>query len=245
MKSVFKVASWLAGVALAASLTAATTSWAADGHDDHAAAAGEHGGHGDTHGGSHEINWVYGVLGEGAEGEEPTLLFRTPGMPVPLLAYLINSAILFTLLFKFGKQPVMDGLAKRREDIMRGMDEAAAMRKEAMAQLEVHEAKLQKVESEIARIRTEMREAAEAERAHVLAEAKKRRERMERDAKQMIAHELKNAKEQLLEETVRTAMQRAEALLVQAASDADHERLAEEYLSSLTQKLPALPGGQA
>jgi F0F1-type ATP synthase membrane subunit b/b' len=247
-KPMIKASRWFAGSALGAGLMAATTVWAADehgaGHDDHAAGhaeAGEHGGHG----GSHEINWIYGVLGEGAEGEEPTLLFRSPGMPVPLLAYLINSAILFTILFKFGKQPLMDGLAKRREEIMRGMEEAAAMRKEAMAQLAVHEAKLEKVDAEVARIRTEMRQAAEAERTHILAEAKKRRERMERDAKQMIAQELKSAKEQLLEETVRIALQRAEILLTQAASDADHERLCEEYLGSLTQQLPGMPGGRA
>lgn len=243
MKPMTKATRWLAGATLVAGLTAATTAIAADGHDGHGhAEAGEHGA--GEHDG-HEINWIYGVLGESVDAEEPTLLFRTPGMPVPLLAYLINSGILFALLFKFGKQPIVDGLAKRREDIMRGIEEAAAMRKEASAQLEVHQAKLEKIEAEVTRIRTEMRQAAEAERIHILAEAKKRRERMERDAKQMIAHELKSAKEQLLEETVRTAMQRAEALLTQSASDADHERLAEEYLSSLTQKLPAFPGGRA
>ena len=247
-----EAARWLAGTLFSLTLAASATAWAADehgGHDGHAAAgehgAEEHGAEHGEHGGSHDINWIYGVLGESADASEPTLLFRTPGMPVPLLAYLINSAILFTILFKFGRQPVMDGLAKRREDIMRGMEEAAAMRKEAMAQLEVHEAKLQKIEAEVTRIRTEMREAAEAERTHILAEAKKRRERMERDAKHMIALELKNAKEQLLEETVRSAMERAEALLTQSASDADHERLCEEYLGSLTQKLPGVSGGRA
>src|SRR5690606_6566912 len=184
--SLHKSSRWLAGAALIMGLTAGTSVSAADEH-----------GHGDEHGASHENNWLYGLLGEGAEGEEPTLLFRSPGMPVPLLANHINSAILFTLPFKFGKEPVMNGLAKRREDIMRSMQEADAMRKEALAQLEVHQAKLEKIEAEVTRIRTEMREAAEAERTHILAEAKKRRERMERDAKQMIAHELKNAKEQL------------------------------------------------
>lgn len=242
-----KATRWVAGSGLAAGLFFSVGAYAAEHQaDGHAAGghaeAGEHGS--DEHGG-HEINWIYGVLGEGAEGEAPSLLFRSPGMPVPLLAYLINSAILFTLLFKFGKGPIMDGLAKRREDIMRGMEEAAAMRKEAMAQLEVHEAKLAKIDAEITRLRAEMKEAAEAERAHILVEAKKRRERMERDAKQMIAQELKNAKEQLLEETVRAAMQRAETLLTQSASDADHERLCEEYLGSLAQKLPGAPGGRA
>src|SRR5690606_13950922 len=141
------------------------------------------GGHGDGHA---EVSWVYGVLGESDQIETPNFWFRTPGMPVPLLANLFNTAILFGLLYRFGRKPVMDGLARRRENLMRGMDEAARMRAEATEQLRAYELKLEKVDAEITRIRTEMREAAEAERAAILAEAKRRRERMERDAKRMI-----------------------------------------------------------
>lgn len=207
--------------------------------------------HGDEHGsaehgehGSQGINWFYGFVGE-AEGEEPSLLWRSPGMPVPLLAHLINSAILFTLLYKVGRKPIVEGLAKRREQIMRGMEEAAAMRNEAVEQLKAYEAKLASVDAEITRIRKDMREAADTERAAILAEAKKRHERMERDAKRMIDLELKNAREQLMEETVRIAMQRATALVAQAASDADHERLCEEYLTAVQAKLPGVAGGHS
>lgn len=207
-------------------------------------AAGEHGAaeHGEH--GSHGINWYYGFVGE-AYDEEPSLLWRSPGMPVPLLAHLINSAILFTILYKVGRKPIVEGLAKRRETIMKGMEEAAAMRNEAVEQLKAYEAKFASVDAEIARIRKDLREAADAERTAILAEAKKRHERMERDAKRMIEQELKNAREELMEETVRIAMQRATALVAQAASDADHERLCEEYLNSVQAKLPGAVGGHS
>lgn len=224
----------LAAVA-ASTLALETQAFArADHHDE---------GHGDEHGG-HGINWFYGFVGE-AEGEEPSLLWRSPGMPVPLLAHLINSAILFTILYKVGRKPIVEGLAKRREQIMRGMEEAAAMRNEAVEQLKAYEAKLASVDAEITRIRKDMREAADAERAVILAEAKKRHERMERDAKHLIELELKNAREQLMEETVRIAMARATALVSEAASDADHERLCEEYLNSVQTKLPSVAGGHS
>lgn len=225
---------WLGlGVVAVALLGAPCAAWARAEHGD---AHGEHG--------HQSINWVYGFLGE-AEGEEPSLLWRTPGMPVPLLAHLINSAILFTILYKVGRKPIVDGLAKRRETIMRGMEEAAAMRNEAVEQLKAYEAKLASVDAEITRIRKDMREAADAERAVILAEAKKRHERMERDAKRMIEQELKSAREALMEETVRIAMERATALVSQAASDADHERLCEEYLNSVQAKLPSVAGGHS
>jgi F0F1-type ATP synthase membrane subunit b/b' len=210
--------------------------------------------HGDTHaesehgasdhGGHQGINWFYGFVGE-SEEDEPSLLWRSPGMPVPLFAYLINSAILFTILFKVGRKPIVEGLAKRREQIMRGMEEAAAMRSEAVEQLKAYETKLASVDAEITRIRKDMREAADAERAAILAEAKKRHERMERDAKRMIEQELKNAREELLEQTVRKAMESATTLVAQSASDADHERLCEEYLNSVQTKLPGVAGGHS
>lgn len=180
-----------------------------------------------------EVNWYYGILGESDEISEPSVLWRMAGMPVPLAAQFFNSFLLFYLLYRFGKKPVVEGLRSRREAIMKGMDSAAAMKAEAERELNDYEAKLGKIDAEIERVRREMRAAAEAERAQVLAEAKKRRERLERDAKLLIQQELKAARETLMEETVRTAVQSAEGLVKQKVTEADHQRLSEEYLASL------------
>lgn len=216
-----------AGIALllwAASNLCSTPALAADDHG-----AGEV--HGDVHGS--EVNWFYGFFGESEDIAEPTWAKRTPGMPVPLAAQAFNSLLLFFFLYRFGKQPVLDGLRQRRESIMKGMDAAAKMKAEAEASLGEYEAKLAQLDRAIERVRREMREAAEAERASILEEAKKRRERMERDAKILIQQELKAAREALLHETIRTAMDSAERIVREKSTAGDHERLSEDYLASL------------
>ncbi len=210
-----------------------------EGSDSH---AGEHGEHADGH---HDINWYYGMLGASDEIDHPTLAYRTPDMPVPFAAYAFNSAILFFLLYRFGKQPVVDALKARRNRIMQGMDEAAKMKAEAEQQLAHYRSKLDRIDAEVSRIRKEMREAAEAERVNILAEAKKRRGRMEAEAKQLIEQELKAAREALFAETVRSAMDTAERLLQQQANASDHQRLSDEYVGSLKGGLVNARGGVA
>ncbi len=219
---------------------------AADEHEDdhgaqkvdaHEVADAEHGGH-DAHGVG-EVNWYYGIFGESEDAEEPSLFFRTPGMPVPLLAQLFNTLLLFVILYRFGKAPIMSALRARRESIMKGIDAASKMKAEAQASLDQYEAKLAKVDQEIERVRREMREAAVAERENILEEAKRRRERMERDAKLLVEQELKAAREILLQETIRTAVQSAEGIVTNKASSADHQRLSEEYLGSLQASIEA------
>jgi F-type H+-transporting ATPase subunit b len=192
---------------------------------------------GDAHEGGHEVNYFYGLLGESDEVSEPSVMYRPTGMPVPLAAQLFNSAVLFGLLYKFGKGPVKEGLRRRREGVVKDLEAAAKMKAEAESQLAEHEARLQRVDSEIDRLKREMREAAQAERTAILAEAKKRRERMERDAQLLITQELKAAREQLFASTVHTAVQGAKQLVESKANAEDHVRLSEEYLSGLRASL--------
>ena len=201
----------------------------------------EHGGH-DA---AHSFNLYYGLLGENAEIDHPTLAYRTPGMPVPFVAYLFNAALLFYLLFRFGKKPLMMGLHARRQRILHGMEEAGKMKADAEAQLAQYQAKLDSIEQEVARIRKEMREAADAERSQILADAKRRRERMELEAKQLIVQELKAAREQLFKETVKSAMETAQRTLQQQVAADDHQRLSDEYVATLSTSLSVVRGGQA
>lgn len=199
------------------------------------------------HGGEHhvptfdDVNWFYGLLGE-KEGVEPSLLWREPGQPVPVLALVINSLILFGLLYRFGKQPIMDGLRSRKNAILKGMDEAARLKKDAEARLAEYEHKLAHIQDEVDRVHRELRETGEHERARILAEAKERRARMEREARLLIEQELKAVRELLLKETVRGALRTAEEDLRAKITPADQQRLAEEYLASLKKAAPALRG---
>jgi F-type H+-transporting ATPase subunit b len=194
-------------------------------------ASAEHG-HGDGEHENADINWSYGFLGE-KEGVEPDLLYRPKGMPPPFLANVANALMLFGILVVFGRKPIAEALKHRKQRIVAGMDEAARMRGEAQAKLTEYEDKLKRLDSEVERIRTEMREAAEAERRRILSEAKERRERMERDAHLLVEQELKAAHDVLVRETVNGALTSAEEILTSRLTDADHDRLTAEYLDNI------------
>jgi F-type H+-transporting ATPase subunit b len=203
----------------------------------HVDAHGEHGAEHGAHGGEHaptfdDINWVYGFLGE-KEGEEPSLLWRPKGMPVPFGALALNAAILYFLLFKFGRKPIGDALRARKLGIMKGMEDAAKMKAEAEASLAKYQKKLDEIDSEVARIKREAKEQGEAESARILGEAKERRARMERDARLLVEQELKAARENLTRDTVRAAVKSAEGMLTAKVGDADQQRLGDEFLASI------------
>lgn len=188
-----------------------------------------------------EYNWYYGFLGE-KEGAEPSILFRPKGMPVPFGAMLLNSAILYYLLVRFAKKPISDALKSRKSTILRGMEEAGKMKSDAEARLADYEQKLATIDEEIERVRAEMRSAGQAERARILAEAKEKRARMERDAETLISQELKAARETLLADTAQGAIRSAEKALLAKLGAADQTRLAEEYLSTLKVSASTLRG---
>jgi len=226
------------------------------GHGDHAHGTeaphadphGEAAAHGEGHDGGHghaitldDFNWYYGMLAE-QEGAEPSLLFRPKGMPVPFAALLLNSLILYYLLYRMLGGTVRDGLKKRKETILRGMEEASKMKREAEEQLAFYEAKLAGIDEEITRIRSQMKTTAEAERTRVLAEAKERRTRMERDALVLVEQELRAERQRLLEQTISSAVQSATESIVGRIGEQDQQRFAEEYLQGFRQAASSIRG---
>jgi F-type H+-transporting ATPase subunit b len=210
-------------------------------HDEHGADqehGATHGGH-DAHG-EHalgEINWMSGILGESKEASEPSLLWRPVGMPPPVGAQLINSGILFFILFRVARKPVAEGLKKRKQTILQGFAEAGQMKEAAAARLAEYEQKLAAIDDEINRVRVQMQQGAEQERARVLQEAKERCERMERDAKLLIEQELKAAREQLIAETSKRALDSAQKLVAAQVTAGDKDRLLQEYLATLSKSV--------
>lgn len=230
----------LASVALALALTFSFSAFANEPQESvHDANAHDHDEHGPT---LDDVNWYYGFLGEKDDLEEPNLLWRKKGMPVPFGALALNTLILYFVLYKVLGRTVSDGLRKRKEGILRGMEEAAKMKKEAEAQLESYEQKLASVDQEVVRIQTQMRKAAEAEHARILQEAKERRERMEREAHLLVQQELKAVRESLIETTLASALKSAEQTLRERLGEADQQRLAEEYLANVRRSGAQLRG---
>jgi F-type H+-transporting ATPase subunit b len=193
---------------------------------------------GDSHGGHGvgEINWYHGLVAE-REGVEPSLLWRSKGTPPPVLAMVFNTAVLFYLIGRYGAPKMSEALRKRKLGIMQGINEAQQMKEDAEDRLAEYEEKLQHIGDEIERVKREMREAGEAERVRVLAEAKEKRVRLERDALLLIDQELNAARELLLRETVRSAVNSAQELLTRNVSVNDQHRLTDEYIKGVSSAL--------
>ncbi len=209
----------------------------ADPHGAHGAAEG----HGDAHGGGehHELppfNWVNGLIGE-KEGVEPSLLWRGKGTPPPFLALLLNFGLLVGLGIRFAKKPIVDGVKDRKKNIMRDIDEATKTKAAAKKRYTEYKKKLESIDQDLERIRTEYAEQATRDKTRVLADAEAARVRMTKDAEFVLVQERKQLSQELLVQTVDRATRGAEELLQKRLASSDQDRLAEEFLSTLAASL--------
>ncbi len=159
--------------------------------------------------------------------------------PPPFLASLINFGGLVFLLYRFGKKPIGEALAKRKESIMQEIDTAARLKDDARKRLKEYKKRFTRIEDTLAEITAEYAAQAEAEKTRILAEAEERRARMRRDAEFRIGQELKAARAELLAEAVEGAVAAAEQMLKTKVSPADLDRMNDGYLTSLAQAVKA------
>ena len=145
-----------------------------------------------------DINWFYGIFGE-RPGVEPNLMFRPKGMPAPFGIWIFDALLLYGFDLPGSPSSRCATRLKNRKvlGIMKGHGRGRAhegatpksqprrVRREALAHRRRGGAGAE----------PEMRESAEIERARILDEARARRQRMEQDAKQLVAQELAAARE--------------------------------------------------
>lgn len=168
-----------------------------------------------------DVNWVDGIFS------------REEGTPVPLIALLLNTAVLAFLIGRFGGPAMRDGLQARQRRILSDVDAAAAMKREAEGQLAEYEARLKSLQAETEEIRRSMVETAELERKRLLAEAETQRLSMIKDAEERLVHELRVQRESLIRETIAGAVQLAQVSLQRDSGVLGGEHLAAQLLASV------------
>ncbi len=161
----------------------------------------------------------------------------------PYLAMLINFGILIAGYYYLGKKPIAAALKSRRDNIAREIEEAQKMRKEAEKRARVYQAKLERLEGEMATTREALVRAGEAERERLVQDAEAKAERMRKDAEFIVEQELKQLRVDLQRDTVEAAIAAAEELLKKRVTPADQERLAEDYLADLGRNTTAAAHG--
>jgi F-type H+-transporting ATPase subunit b len=181
---------------------------------------------------------------EQREGPAPINWFEFGRETPPFIAMVVNFGILAAGYYLLGRKPIAAALQSRRDSIAKEIEEAQKMRKEAEARAKIYQAKLDTLEEEVRTAREALIRAGEAERDRIVAEAEAKAERMRKDAEFLVLQELKQIRIDLWRDTLDAAVTAAEELLRQRVTQADQERLAEDYLADLGAKPSAGPAPQ-
>ncbi len=173
---------------------------------------------------------------EHEESEEPAdINFATFGKEKqpPYIAALINFALLMGLYYWLGKKPVAEALKARKDTVVKEIEEAQRMKREAEARAKQYQSKLAGLEDELAATRAALQESGKADQARIVKEAEEKAARMQKDTAFLLEQEVKQMRLDLQRETVDIAVAAAAELLKKRVTPADQERMAEEFLSTL------------
>jgi F-type H+-transporting ATPase subunit b len=166
-----------------------------------------------------------------AEGEEGPLSFSLDLAVWSLVVF----GLLLVVLRKLAWRPMLEGLRKREESILRALQEAEQARAEAERIRSQLQQEMQRAGEKVREILDEARRDAErtAEeiRARGLAEVQAERERLLRE----LARARDQALQELWQSAVRLAVLVSEKAIRRSLSEEDHRRLLDEALAELRQ----------
>ena len=143
---------------------------------------------------------------------------------------------LLGLLTKFAWKPIMQGLEKREEGILRQIAETKASNEEARRMLASYERRLAEASEEVRGMLEEARRDADNTRQAIVAEARKAAD----DEKARAKHEIQLAKDdalsQIAEKAGRLAVEVAGKFLRDKLGNDDQARLVRESVASLSSR---------
>jgi F-type H+-transporting ATPase subunit b len=148
-----------------------------------------------------------------------------------LLFPILNFVLLIAVLVYFARKPALAFFGERRDRIQGDLRSAAELKKQAEERYAKWQRRLADLETELASIRETSRERATTEREHILADARASAERIRRDASTAIEQELRRARARLREEASDLAVELAAGILREQVTEADRDRLLDEFVA--------------
>lgn len=145
----------------------------------------------------------------------------------------LNLALLLGVLVYFGRKPISEFFADRREGIASELSEASKLLGEAEQRNAELQRRLVDLGSEVDGIREVAAQRAEEEAERILADARASAERIRRDAQAAVAQELRRAQTELRDEAADLAMEIAARKLNEQVEDSDRERLVDEFITRI------------
>lgn len=168
-------------------------------------------------------------------------LFNWPGTGNPDkrigIAYLIiNFLVLAFLIHRLILRKLISDNQTRHDDIKRQVDEAASALREAQSVIADYKGRVARIDADSKQILDEARAAAAADRQRLQTEAEQEVERFKSSALAAAQREVDTRKAELEREVVDHAIERATEILRARFSDADHNRLVDDYAVDLASR---------
>jgi F-type H+-transporting ATPase subunit b len=144
-----------------------------------------------------------------------------------------NFLLLVFLIVRMGKKPVAGFLASRREGIERGISEAAEVKRAAEAAFNTYTERMQSLDAELNKLRKDVAEAAERDRARIVAEANESVARLKAETDALVQRQAEQLEAQIRREVVAAAAEAAEKAARELTTPEDQQRLAETFMREL------------
>ena len=176
----------------------------------------------DAHGsGGHEkkINWF--KFGE----ENP-----------PLIANIVNLAIMLFILWYFARKPIGKYFLERSRKIRQAIEEAEKLKKENEEKYKNISDKMERIEEETQTLKKELIAAAVAENERVIAEARERAEQLRTSTLRLIEFEQEAMVDRLRREIAAQVIEKAEKMVKDKIRLADHDRITKETIDRYVEK---------
>ena len=145
----------------------------------------------------------------------------------------VNFTLLVFVIVRMGKKPVGAFLASRREGIERGISEAAEVKRAAEQAFNTYTERMKSLDAELAKLRKDVAEAAERDRARIVAEANDSVARLKAETDALVQRQAEQLEAQIRREIVAAAAQAAEKAARELTTPEDQQRLAEAFVREL------------
>jgi F-type H+-transporting ATPase subunit b len=146
----------------------------------------------------------------------------------------VNFALLVYLIRRGASAPLAKFLGGRREGIERGILEAADVKKAAEEAFNTYTERMKSLDGELAKLRKDVAEASERERARIVAEANDTVARLKTETETLIQRQGEQLESQIRREVVTAAAEAAEKAVRELTTPDDQKRLADAFMRELS-----------
>lgn len=187
-----------------------------------------------------EVQELSEEIEEGVHAEEPghhgaltlhTIL--TGEESVQFWGSVVNFLLLVYLLRRLGKKPLDAFLSSRRAGIERGISEAAEVKRAAEQAYSTYTERMKTLDSELSKLRKDVAEAAERDRARIVNEANESVARLKAETDTLVKRQAEQLQVQIRREVVSAAAEAAEKAVRELTTPEDQQRLAEAFMREL------------